>query len=70
MYSNEFYERSTSNILLINNNHMCWDNAKARSKYQQTEKTETKNDQIKEKIPGYHRSEESVTITLGPKLLF
>ena len=52
MYSNEFYERSTSNILLINNNHMCWANTKARSKYQQTEKTETKNDQIKEKIPG------------------
>ena len=49
---------------------MCWDNTKARSKYQQTEKTETKNDQIKEKIPGQHRSEESVTITFGPKLLF
>ena len=52
MYRNEFYERSASNILLINNNRMCWDNTKARSKYQQPEKTETKNDQIKEKIPG------------------
>ena len=54
MYSNEFYERSNSKILLIINNHMCWDNTKARSKYQQTEKTEkteTKNDQIKGKIP-------------------
>ena len=46
---------------------MCWDNTKARSKYQQTEKTETKNDQIKEKIPGQHRSEESVTIPCGTK---